>query len=140
MSTTTINHHVLPLSVYIKIGIGLIILTGVTVYISGLDFGPYNLLIAMVIAATKASLVALFFMHLKYDNKLYSIVFIIGVFCLAIFIIITMFDTLRRDDIYEIKSGSINKNTVIYQEQNGNLEFQEKATTDSIATEINDSN
>lgn len=117
MSSNTATHHILPLSIYLKIGIGLIILTGITVFIASLDFGPYNLLIAMIIAATKASLVALFFMHLKYDNKLYSIVFIIGVFCLAVFIIITMFDTLRRDDIYEIKGNPINKNAVIYQDQ-----------------------
>jgi cytochrome c oxidase subunit 4 len=117
MSTNTVTHHILPLSVYLKIGVGLIILTGLTVWIASLDFGPYNLLIAMVIAATKASLVALFFMHLKYDNKLYSVVFIIGVFCLAVFIIITMFDTLRRDDIYEIKGSPISKEAVIYKNQ-----------------------
>ena len=140
MNSTTINHHVLPLSVYIKIGISLIVLTGVTVYVSGLNFGPYNLLIAMVIAATKASLVALFFMHLKYDNKLYSIVFIIGVFCLAIFIIITMFDTLRRDDIYEIKSGPINKNAAIYQKQMENSHFQNESLIDSTTKEVNNNN
>jgi len=137
MSATALKNHVLPFSVYLKIGIGLILLTGITVYISGLDFGPYNLLIAMAIAATKASLVVLYFMHLKYDNKLYSIIFITGVFCLAVFIIITMFDTLRRDDIYEIKSSPINKNAVIYQKQMENSQFQE---SDSTTKEANVNN
>jgi cytochrome c oxidase subunit 4 len=134
LNTKAATHHILPLSVYLKIGLGLIILTGITVWIASFDFGPYNLLIAMAIAATKASLVALYFMHLKYDNKLYSIIFIIGVFCLAVFIIITMFDTLRRDDIYEIKSGPINKDAVIYREQS-NTQRSNEVLTDSITAE-----
>ena len=56
----------------------------------------------------------MYFMHLKYDNKLYLIFFISSLFFLAAFIIITMFDTLRRGDIYEIKAEPIDKNSSIY--------------------------
>lgn len=108
------THHILPLSTYLTIGTILIVLTGVTVWIAQIDFGSYNLLIAMIIAAVKASLVALFFMHLKYDSKLYLLIFIASIFFLAVFIIITMFDTLRRGDIYDIKGQTINPNAVIY--------------------------
>jgi cytochrome c oxidase subunit 4 len=138
MNTENSTHHILPLSVYLKIGATLIILTGLTVWIASLDFGPYNLLIAMAIAATKASLVALYFMHLKYDNKLYSMFFVAGIFCLAVFIIITMFDTLRRDDIYEIKSGPINKDAVIYQDQIDSTQLLIEATSDSTTTAVNE--
>ena len=112
--THTNEPHVLPLSIYLGIGSILIILTAVTVYVSFIDFGPFNLMVAMIIAAVKASLVALYFMHLKYDNKLYAMFFISALFFLAVFVVITMFDTLRRDDIYEIKAESINKNAIIY--------------------------
>ena len=112
--THTNEPHVLPLSIYLGIGSILIILTAVTVYVSFIDFGPFNLMVAVIIAAVKASLVALYFMHLKYDNKLYAMFFISALFFLAVFVVITMFDTLRRDDIYEIKAESINKNAIIY--------------------------
>lgn len=112
--TTSHKHHILPLSIYLGVGAALIVLTSITVTVSFYDFGPYNLLVAMIIAAIKASLVALFFMHLKYDNKLYMVIFVSSIIFLAAFVILTMFDTLRRDDIYRIESKPVNKQAVIY--------------------------
>ena len=126
----THEHHILPLSIYLGIGSILICLTAVTVYVSFMDFGAYNLLIAMFIAAIKASLVAMYFMHLKYDNKLYSVFFLSALFFLATFIVITMFDTLRRGDIYEIKSGAI-RDAVIYDSLPA--ENNEHAIADSLS-------
>lgn len=111
---TTHAHHILPLRVYVAVAAALLVFTAITVYISTLDFGPYNLVVAMVIAAIKATLVALFFMHLRYDSKLYMVIFVSAVMFLAVFIIFTMFDTLKRDDIYEIKARPIEKQAVIY--------------------------
>lgn len=62
--------HILPFSLYIKVLVALLILTVVTVAISRVDFGALNLVVAMGIASVKATLVALFFMHLKYEDKL----------------------------------------------------------------------
>lgn len=126
--------HVLPLSIYLGIGSILICLTVLTVYISFIDFGAYNLLIAMAIAAVKASLVALYFMHLKYDNKLYMIFFVSALFFLATFIVITMFDTLRRGDIYEIKSGAI-RDAVIYDSLPANTHGHEIVDSLSVSTD-----
>jgi len=114
MSNHAEEPHILPLSLYINIGLTLLGLTIITVWVSYHDYGEFNLVVAMAIAAIKATLVAMFFMHLKYDNKLYLVIFLSAIFFLAIFMIITMFDTLRRDDIYEIKSGPIQKNAIIY--------------------------
>ena len=113
-TNTEHKEHILPLSLYLGIGSLLIVLTVVTVWVSYFHFGPFNLLVAMIIAASKASLVALYFMHLKYDNKLYGVIFISALFFLAIFIIITMFDTLRRDDIYIEKGSPIQKQSLMY--------------------------
>jgi cytochrome c oxidase subunit 4 len=116
MSDDATSHvdHVLPLRLYLGVGATLLILTGITVAVSFMHFGGWNLVVAMLIAATKASLVALFFMHLKYDNKLYSFIFAAALLFLAIFIIFTMFDTLRRDQIYIEKAGHIRQDAVIY--------------------------
>ncbi|UCD62872.1 MAG: cytochrome C oxidase subunit IV family protein [Candidatus Zixiibacteriota bacterium] len=100
--TTAVGHHILPLKVYLGVGAALIVLTAITVTVSFFNFGPYNLLVAMVVAAIKASLVALFFMHLKYDSKLYMIIFVAAILFLAVFIIFTLFDTLLRGDVEPI--------------------------------------
>lgn len=62
--------HILPHAIYVKVLVILLILTVVTVAISRVDFGMMNLVVAMGIASVKALLVALFFMHLKYEDKL----------------------------------------------------------------------
>lgn len=130
--TTKYKNHILPLSLYLSVGTTLLVLTAITVWAAQIDFGSYNLVIAMAIAVVKATLVAMFFMHLKYDNKLYLMYFMSAIFFLATFIIITMFDTLYRGDIYEIKAGPINKDAIIY---------QDKSITDSSINDssINDS-
>lgn len=114
------THHILPLRVYLSVGAALLVLTAVTVAISFFHFGPFNLLVAMLIAALKATLVALFFMHLKYDNKLYMIIFVTAVVFLAVFIILTMFDTMRRADVYDIEAKPIRDKAVIYDSLNVN--------------------
>jgi hypothetical protein len=62
-------------------------------------------------------------MHLKYDHKIYLVIFVIAVTFLAVFIVFTMFDTLHRDDIYEITDGPIEENAIIY----------DKPVSDSVA-------
>jgi cytochrome c oxidase subunit 4 len=106
--------HVLPLSVYLTIGGTLLVLTAITVAVSFFHFGAYNLVVAMVIAAVKASLVALFFMHLKYDSKVYLTVFLLAILFVAVFIILTMADTMERDQIYRIKAEPISDQAIIY--------------------------
>ena len=108
------SNHILPISLYLKIGGLLLVLTAITVIVSFYHFGPYNLLIAMIIAATKATLVALFFMHMKYDNKLYMTLFVSAILFLAVFIILTMFDTLRRGDIDPEVAHPFKPEAVIY--------------------------
>ena len=114
MTHDTHKPHVLPLSVYLFVGSTLLVLTVVTVWVASFDLGSANLIVAMIIAAVKGTLVLLYFMHLRYDNKLYAVVFATAIFFLAVFIIITMFDTMRRDDIYKSRGLQVNDSAVIY--------------------------
>jgi caa(3)-type oxidase subunit IV len=100
------HHHVLPLSTYLTVGATLLFLTFVTVWVAQYQFGEWNLIVAMAVAVVKATLVLLFFMHLKYDNKLYTFAFLISIAFLAVFITLTMIDTMTRD---EFGRGSIDK-------------------------------
>lgn len=123
--------HVLPLRLYLTVGAALLVLTLTTVWVSTIDFGPYNLVIAMIIAATKALLVAFFFMHLFYDSKLYFIIFGTAVTFLAIFIIFTMFDTQGRGDVNAIQSRPIQEKAAMYDRPASGAATQSADSTES---------
>lgn len=114
--TDTHHHHIVPLSIYLGVGAALFVLTGVTVAISFIKLGGWNVAVALCLASLKASLVALFFMHLKYDNKIYMVIFLTSLVFLAIFIIFILFDTLTRDQLYIEKAEPIKKNAAMYDE------------------------
>lgn len=83
--------------VYIAVWIALLCLTAVTVWVSYHDFGTYNILVAMLVATIKGALVCLYFMHLKYDNRVNQVVFISAFFFLAIFVGLTSADEWFRE-------------------------------------------
>ena len=137
--STQTYHHVLPLKIYLAVGAALLVFTAITVWVSQFDFGPYNLIVAMIIAAFKATLVVLFFMHLKYDNKLYMFVFVTGILFLAVFITLTMFDTQRRDYFEDIVARPINDQAIIYRQadtlEQSAIGDSAQATTDSVVSD-----
>src|SRR3954467_1140627 len=64
------HDHVVPLGTYIGVFLALMVGTGLTVFASYVDLGIWNTPVALLLAFTKASLVVLFFMHLKYGSRL----------------------------------------------------------------------
>lgn len=74
----------------------LLILTGLTVWVSRLDLGAYRVWGALAIASFKGGLVIAFFMHMKYEGKLLRWLLFVALLTLAIFIGFTFFDVLYR--------------------------------------------
>src|SRR6188474_2022212 len=86
--------HVAPIKVLAATGGSLLVLTIVTVLATKVDFGAnINLAIAMAIAVVKATLVVLFFMHLKYDRLFHSVVFVGAILAAALFVGFTLMDS-----------------------------------------------
>jgi cytochrome c oxidase subunit IV len=81
---------------YFGVFAALMVLTTLTVWAAFEHLGVWNTPVALTIAVTKALLVALIFMHLRYSPKLTAIVVAASVFWLAILIIITISDYLTR--------------------------------------------
>lgn len=71
-------------------------LTVVTVWVSTIDIGVMNAVVALIIASIKASLVALFFMHLKDESKLIWAFALFPLVFLMIIIFGTLMDTQFR--------------------------------------------
>lgn len=92
--------HMSPVSLYAKVFVGLLILTALTVGVTRLDFGEMNIVVAMVIASAKAMLVALFFMHLKFERMTTWVYAIFPLVLLAI-----MMGGIFIDNPYRAKPG-----------------------------------
>jgi cytochrome c oxidase subunit 4 len=106
------GHHVVPMKVYFGVFGTLLFLTVVTVAVAQVDLGPANMLVAMLVATIKASLVCAFFMQLKYDEKLNTIIFVFGLIFVALFFLFTLLDVFsrgfldpRQDNLYMQKEA-----------------------------------
>jgi len=86
MKTMQEQHHIMPYKKIFGILSILFILTAITIGASMIDLGKLNIWIALFIASTKCSLVVLFFMHLKYENRVIKISFVMTLFTVAILI------------------------------------------------------
>ena len=81
---------------YVLVWAALIVLTAATVAISYVHLGMMNVVVALLIASGKASLVALFFMHLRYESRLVWGFALTPIFFLVLIIAGTLSDTLFR--------------------------------------------
>jgi len=66
------SHFIVPVKYYIGTFLSLLVLTFVTVTISRFDFGTFNIVVAMLVAIVKASLVISFFMGLRWDKGFFQ--------------------------------------------------------------------
>ncbi len=90
------SHHVVSIKVYFAIFAALMVLTAFTVWVAFIDSGSLNVVVALGVAVTKATLVILFFMHVKYSSRLTWLVVGSGFVFLAILIAFTMSDVVSR--------------------------------------------
>jgi cytochrome c oxidase subunit IV len=104
-------HHVDPLWLYMAIFAALIVMTVVTVGASYVDFGAANTIIAVVIASIKASLVAIFFMHLRHDKPFHSLVLLSGLFFLSFLFLFTLSDQGTRNDVDDMHGRPVEEAT-----------------------------
>ncbi len=100
------EHHIVSPRIYIMILVALLVGTAITVWASYIDLGEWNVapgliifwnpIVALAIACTKATLVVLFFMHVKYGTKLTKLTVGAGVFTFVILVGMTLSDFFTR--------------------------------------------
>jgi cytochrome c oxidase subunit 4 len=90
-------HHVTPKSHLFAVFAALMVLTVLTVLVSRVNLGNFNLPVAMAVAVTKASLVILIFMEVKYSPKIVQVTAAMGFLFLFILVFYTMTDYLSRN-------------------------------------------
>ena len=90
------DHHIMSVKTATLVLAILLFLTFVTVAVSRIDLGYLNVIVALALATTKSLFVILFFMHLKYENRMLKFFVFICFLILAIFIGMTFFDVAYR--------------------------------------------
>ena len=91
------SEHIVPSKTYYSIWILLLILTGLTAWVATVDLGPFNTVVALVIATGKALMVVLFFMHVKYTSeKMTKVVIVSAIFWLLLLLGLSMADYSTR--------------------------------------------
>jgi len=91
------SEHIVSSKIYYAIWIALLVLTLVTAGVATIDLGPFNTVVALVIATFKATLVILFFMHVKYTSeKLTKMVIVASLFWLLLLLVLSMADYTTR--------------------------------------------
>lgn len=88
--------HLVPIGLYVAIWATLMVCTGLTVFAASIDLGIFNIVVALLIATLKGTLVVLFFMHLRYSTKLTMITVIAALFWLFILFSLTLTDYMTR--------------------------------------------
>ena len=91
------SQHIVSLKTNIAVWLVLLVLTGVTAGVAFIDLGPFNTVVALVIATIKALLVVLIFMHVKYaSDRLTKVVLISALFWLFLLLGLSLADYTTR--------------------------------------------
>lgn len=88
--------HVVSYRKLAAVWLALLVLTTATVLVTRINLGGWKVLAALSIACLKSGLVIAFFMHMKYELRLFRIILFVALITLAIFIGLTFFDVLYR--------------------------------------------
>ncbi|MXW64689.1 MAG: oxidase [Bacteroidetes bacterium SB0662_bin_6] len=101
------GHHITPRKTLLKVFVALVALTALTALTAQIDIGAFNIPLALAIAGTKALLVVLFFMALKYDKPVNALFFGLGILFVVVFLTFTLFDTAFRGDLGNVGEEAI---------------------------------
>jgi cytochrome c oxidase subunit IV len=88
--------HVSSIRLYVAIFLALMVGTALTVWAAFQNLGPLNNVVMLTIAVVKATLVVMYFMHVRYSTRLATMTIVAGVFFLLILFSLTMADYVSR--------------------------------------------
>jgi cytochrome c oxidase subunit IV len=104
-----VEHHIVGPKTYGLILLILLCLTALTTGIAFVNLGVFSPIAAIGIAVLKATLVILFFMHLRYDRLFHSVVFVSGILAASLFVGFTLMDTgqYQQTNIWQLNQPPV---------------------------------
>lgn len=96
MSHNNEKPHIIPYKTFLLVLLALLAFTFISIGVTSYNLGPLTVLIALLLATFKTILVLTYFMHLKYDVKMFGILVAAVLALIAVVIFITFLDYLFR--------------------------------------------
>ncbi|MDD2964762.1 MAG: cytochrome C oxidase subunit IV family protein [Bacteroidales bacterium] len=90
------KHHIVEYLTNLYVWVGLAVLTIVTIWVSEFDLKMLTVAVALGVATVKAVLVLMYFMHLKFDSKILTVMVIVTLIVFLSMIVFTFFDYTFR--------------------------------------------
>jgi cytochrome c oxidase subunit 4 len=103
--------HETSARLYVGVFVALLCCTLLTVALSHVHLGRLNLAMAIAIASAKASLVVLFFMHLRQGSRFHAMILVVSLLFVGVFFAYTMNDTERRGEIDADQGARVSPST-----------------------------
>ena len=96
MSNNDEKHHIVPYRTFLLVLLALLVFTFISIGVTNYNLGPVTVLVALLLATFKTILVLTYFMHLKYDVKMFGILIAAVLALIGVVIFITFLDYLFR--------------------------------------------
>lgn len=114
--------HAHSVWLYWGVFFALVILTILTVFLAGFDFGKFSVLITLLIASSKSLMVMAFFMHLAFDNKFLGVVAATSFIFLSLLILFCVLDMDSRRDVDETTRNFLPRDEKVFKYEKDNPE------------------
>lgn len=88
--------HVVGYGTFVIVWLALLVFTALTVSVAGLNLGALSVVTALAVASAKSTLVLNYFMHLKYEDRVFKVMLLVSIVTLATILGLTFFDVAYR--------------------------------------------
>lgn len=96
MAHNEAEFHVVDYGTFVFVWLALLVFTALTVSVAGLNLGSLSVVTALAVASAKSALVLNYFMHLKYEDRVFKVMLLVSIVTLATIIGLTFFDVAFR--------------------------------------------
>ncbi len=96
MGPKDIKTETVSYTAYLLVWAALLALTGLTIYVAGIEPGRFGMTVNILIASCKAGLVVYIFMHLRHESTVIKLMLLMAILTLTTIIVLTFSDTLYR--------------------------------------------
>ncbi len=90
------KHHVVPYRTFLWVLVALLAFTFISIGVTSYNLGPLTVIVALLLAASKTALVLSYFMHLKFDVRMFAVLVVAVLILIGVVIFITFLDYLYR--------------------------------------------
>ena len=97
--STKHGHFSIGYGTYVLVWAGLVAFTAITIALTGIQLAAFAVVVALVIASVKSLMVASYFMHVKFDSKIFKVFILLCIIIFLIMIILTFFDLTYREPL-----------------------------------------